>query len=80
MDSITSSDQRQIIERLLQDSDFLDPVNIDPGEYSINENNQLSNSGNFFSVNTMETTLPPASPCTLTKPVLIFFLFYCKLI
>lgn len=76
MDSITSNDQRQIIERLLQDSDFLDPVNIDPAEYSTNstnENNQLNNSENFFSTNTMETTLPPTSPCTPTKPVFKFF-------
>lgn len=74
MDSITSSDQRQMIEKLLQDSDFLDPVNIDPAEYSLNslvENNQFSNSGNFSLTNTIETTLPPASPSTPTKPVCI---------
>lgn len=33
MDSITSYDQRLLIERLLKDSDFLDPGNIDPNSY-----------------------------------------------
>lgn len=72
MNSITGSDQRLMIERLLQDSDFLDPVNIDPAEYAGSIGSTVDNYGrrhNCLSTSTMETTLPPLSPITANKPV-----------
>lgn len=73
MDSITSSEQRLMIERLLQDNDFLDPVNIDPAEYALSSpslmNKRDAKENTFFSSNTMETMVP-SSPTTPTIPVL----------
>lgn len=74
MDSITSSDQRLMIERLLQDNDFLDPINIaDPAEYAENRiavTPHSPASESFFPSNTLETILP-SSP---TTPIRLVFL------
>uniref|UniRef100_A0A915D6W2 receptor protein-tyrosine kinase n=1 Tax=Ditylenchus dipsaci TaxID=166011 RepID=A0A915D6W2_9BILA len=72
MDSITNSEQRMMIERLLQDSDFLDPVNIDPAEYALHSPTigNKDGGGSLFSANTLET-LVPASPTTPNIPLML---------
>lgn len=80
MDTITSSDQRLMIERLLQNNDFLDPINIvDPSDYAhsgmttANSAVRSPTNDGFFSSNTMETILPPCSPTTPSQPVRFFW-------
>uniref|UniRef100_A0A915D8V9 receptor protein-tyrosine kinase n=1 Tax=Ditylenchus dipsaci TaxID=166011 RepID=A0A915D8V9_9BILA len=72
MDSITNSEQRMMIERLLQDSDFLDPVNIDPAEYALHSPTigNKDGGGSLFSANTLETVVP-ASPTTPNIPLML---------
>lgn len=76
MDSITSSDQRLMIERLLQNNDFLDPINIvDLSDYvhsgmtTANSAEHSPTNDGFYSSNTIETILSPCSPTTPSQPV-----------
>lgn len=51
MDSFSESEQRAIIERLLQDSDFENPLELDPSDYGPIDRNRPSET-------TVETFLP----------------------
>jgi hypothetical protein len=70
MDSISDSEQRAMIEKLLQDSDFIDPLQLDPTDY----NNTLTSGGTMSShpgrigairpSNTTVETFLPDTPTT----------------
>ncbi|KAI6174995.1 Receptor protein-tyrosine kinase [Aphelenchoides bicaudatus] len=69
MDSISDSEQRAMIEKLLQDSDFVDPFQLDPTDY----NNTLTNGslppGRINAIrqsNTTVETFLPDTPTTAT--------------
>ncbi|KAH7724854.1 TK/EGFR protein kinase [Aphelenchoides avenae] len=68
LDSITDTEQRDMIERLLQDSDFVDPADINPTDYA--PGRPLDSPGHSpFNDMTMETTLPD-SPTSHTRPLI----------
>jgi hypothetical protein len=80
MDSISDSDQRAMIERMLQDSDFLDPLQLDPTDYGTTSSslNPGRLNGIRQSNNTIETFVPdtPTTANFSTNPVRIDFFYH----
>lgn len=68
MDSISDAEQRRMIERLLQDSDFIDPIQLDPTDYGNTLTTETFNSrpGRVGATRQSNTTVETFLPDTPT--------------
>jgi hypothetical protein len=59
-------EQRKMIERLLQDSDFLDPLQLDPTDYGTTSSSMSTHAGRIGAVRPSNTTVETFIPDTPT--------------
>lgn len=64
MNSISDSEQRAMIERLLQDSDFINPLQLDPTDYG--NTTSSTNPGRIGAIRPSNTTVETFIPDTPT--------------